>query len=1176
MISKRIWVGLFAQLLFAGMLCAQSDRATITGTVTDPSGAVIPGVLVVATNMETGVETSGTTNDIGLYRVLNLPVGHYTLSFRKDGFQTLDRTGITLTVSQVAEIDATLKVGAVAQTVEVNAQAPVLQSQTNDTGSTMTLQAYRALPLSIDGGRDIMAFAFATTPGVEGNSWTTYISGTQAFSNEVLIDGTLAQESETGQLLESEPPMEAVQEFRVDTGGMSGARAMYTAGGTFSFILKSGTNQFHGSAVTLWQNEAFNANSWINNYYGKDRPSSRHKDYAFSGGGPIIKNKTFVFGAFEQYRKADYTAGSADRTVPTADFLDGNFSALLDTSVQLGTDAGGNPIYKGAIIDPITHLVFPNNVIPKPFSNVAQQIIPLYQQYYKPLGTALTNNNAATVSNNPWFHQTQFSVKVDHNISEKNRLASSYIWTARPRILADAGGVWSTLDPNGGPLARSRLQKITDHKFRLSDSYNLTPNVLNVVAFTAEHFRNPSLARAASGDWPSKLGFGDTGAGNFPDISFGSKVNGYWEDPIGYSSKGFYTSNVLVGDETLTWIKGRHTITFGGEFRAFQINSHGGNGTLNFTFSNNQTGAPTASYASQVGFGFASFLLGDVASASMGTPYDLYGRRKSLSVFAEDSFKVNSRLTLNYGLNWNQTHPFHEKYGHWPSFDGSLKDPATGMPGQVVYLSNGSQTFEGSTRWSDFAPHIGFAYKVSNRIVARAAYAMFYVPIGVDYWSGVPYGWAPGYFPTNQVPQTQDFSPAFNWDDGYPGQPVSGTLDPNYLGTWLVSISPETLRPGITNQWNAGVEFELTPNTRVSFNYLATRGTHLHDGTLEQNAPTNSALSKLLQSGHEWDWVWDEASAAAAGVPYPYEGFSNYSFAALYPYPQIAANWDYLFYVGSPRGRSQYDSFQAEVVQRLSHGLTADMSYTLSHQRSTGAFNYGTAGSNFQETWETTAWLQDLNDLSWAGNNIQPYNQSIVKGYILYTLPFGNGRRFLSSRGRVVNAIVGDWTLGTTLYYSTGTPLSVYSWEWYPGPAWPGEWGYYGIPTTIYSNVAAGADLSRHFDGAKFNPDDHADPGNNYFSPAGFSDPGYGYFGNSGPYVAGLNGFGTASENLAIYKDFKIKERMKLQIRGEFFNVLNRHSFDAPNTSLGNLYFGNVMSVGGSPRVGQLGARFEW
>jgi len=354
-------VGLLALFFLAGPAWAQSDRATLTGTVTDTSGAVIPGASVTATNMETKVVTSATSNDVGLYRILNLPVGQYSVSFQKQGFKSVERTGIFLAISQVAEINVTLQVGTVAQTVEVTSAAPITETQTNDVGGAMTLEAFRALPLDINGGRDIMAFAFATTPGVEGNSWTTYISGTQAFSNEVLIDGTLAQESETGQELESEPPMEAVQEFRVDTGGMGGAAGMYTAGGTFMFTLKSGTNQFHGSAVYFNQNEAFGANSWMNDYSAAAdpaeaskfrKPSSRHSDYAASAGGPIIKNKTFIFGAFEQYRHSDYTMGAYTQTVPTPQFLSGDFSALLDKTTQLGKDAGGNPIYKGAIIDP--------------------------------------------------------------------------------------------------------------------------------------------------------------------------------------------------------------------------------------------------------------------------------------------------------------------------------------------------------------------------------------------------------------------------------------------------------------------------------------------------------------------------------------------------------------------------------------------------------------------------------------------------------------------------------------------------------------------------------------------------------------------------------------------------------------------------------------------------------
>jgi hypothetical protein len=243
--KRTILIGFSLQLILAGALMAQQDRATLLGTVTDSSGAVIPNVAVTATNIETKIQTAGVTNEVGLYQLPNLRVGQYSIWFDKAGFELVVRTGVTLTISQVAEINVTLKVAAVAQTIEVKASAPILQSQTNDLGGTVTLNAFRALPLSISGGRDIMAFAFATTPGVEGNSWTTFISGTQAFSNEVLIDGTLAQESETGQVLESEPPMEAVEEFRVDTGGMSGAAAMYTAGGTFSFNPKSGTNKCH-------------------------------------------------------------------------------------------------------------------------------------------------------------------------------------------------------------------------------------------------------------------------------------------------------------------------------------------------------------------------------------------------------------------------------------------------------------------------------------------------------------------------------------------------------------------------------------------------------------------------------------------------------------------------------------------------------------------------------------------------------------------------------------------------------------------------------------------------------------------------------------------------------------------------------------------------------------------
>jgi Carboxypeptidase regulatory-like domain len=1172
---------LFASLLSSVSLLAQTDRATIVGTVTDSSGAVIPGVNVAATNTQTKVETTATTNDTGFYRILNLPIGEYSISFTKQDFQTLERKGIDLSIGQVAEINVSLAIGKLAQAVQVTAAAPILQSQTSDLGSTMGNQAVNDLPLDITGGRELENFAYAIVPGVEGNNWTSYISGTPAFSKQVLIDGTLQQGSETGSVDEDYPPMDAVQEFKVTTGGTTGQASAYTAGGTFMFSLRSGTNKFHGSAFDYMQNEAFNANTWMNNYCSAsgactpadfNTPYNRQNDYGFSGGGPIIKDKTFIFAAFEHYNTQNYTLGAYNRTVPTAAFLNGDFGALLDKNVQLGTDPGGNLIYKGAIFNPVTGLVFPDNQIPSSmFSDVAKKIIPIYQKYYAPQTTSLINNDAATNLNNPWFHQTQFSVKVDHNISDKDRLSGSFIFTDRPRILADTGdGVWDNSLTNGGPLAQSRYQDVTSRSLRLSQSYNFTPNLLNVASFTYLRYRNPSTSEAADGNWPQQLGFGDTGAGNFPEISFGSAVNGVAESSIGYSSAGFYVSNIYVGDDALTWIKGRHTLTFGGELRAFQLNSEATGGMLGFNFSNAQTGAPTASYSNQVGFGFASFLLGDVQSASEAVPYALYGRRKELSLYSTDSWKFNSKLTLTMGLNWNLTMPWYEKYGHWSNFDTQQINPTLGIPGVLDFAGNGGKSFEGPVQWGEFGPNLGIAYQVTPHIVARAAYAMYYEPVGSNYWSGVPYGsyGALGYVGTNQIPQTNNFAPAFNWDSGYPGLYVPPTLDPNYLQWGMVSVSPQSLVLGRIQQWNAGVEMELTNNTRLSVNYLSNRGSRLHDGGLQSNQPDPVAYSNLLKSGHEWDWVWDPSSAAAAGVPYPYPGYSNESFMALSPFPQVATQWGPLYYVGSPLGISAYDSFQAEIVHRTSRGLTADVSYNFGHQITNAGqgqvfYSYG----NFQETWSSYSNLQDPINRSYAANYIQPWNQSILKGYIGYELPFGEGHRFLGNNGSAVNAAVSGWRLGWTMYYSTGTPLAVWSNNYYPG--------WYDA---IYTNVASGADLASHFGSGAFTPPtgNAAPAGDTYFNAKAFSNPSYGDYGNAGPYTAGLKGFGNAAEDLGIYKEFRFRERFNLQLRGEFFNAFNRHYFSNPVTDIGSPFFGSAIAVGGQPRYGQVGLRFQW
>ncbi len=1197
MIKRCLLTGLVSQFLFVATLMGQADRATLTGAVTDPTGAAVPGVTVTATNESTRVATKTETNEVGLYRIVNLPVGPYAVAFEKGGFKTVVRSGIVLSVAQVADISVQLNIGSVQQTVEVKAAAPVLQTQTASVGTTMSNRQVENLPLSIGGvgGRDAENLAFAVMPNVEGDNWTSYIAGTPAFSKSVLMDGTIEQGSESGSYDEMFPSMDAIEEFKVETGGMSGEAAANTGGGTFMFVLKSGTNQWHGSAFEYLHNEALNANTWMNNYNAAADPANaalykraidRQHDFGFSGGGPIKKDKAFFYAAWEKYMLDNYAMLPA--TVPTQAFLKGDFSALLGGPIL---DSNGNPIINpctgqaylnGQIFDPTTTTTVGGQTCATPFpanqitsiSSVSQKLISIYQQSYQPINPGVINNSQTPQTNNPWLHMHQFSLKMDYNFSETNRLSGSFISTARPRYLIDNQGtasrpsIWQQGTIDGGPFAQSRLQEVSTQQFRLSENHTFSPTTINVLSFTALSYVNPSRPPTVGGNWPQTLGLGSTlnNYDGIPQIDFGDPVNGVSEQRIGENNSGGYVSNIFAIDDSLTKIVGRHTLKFGGTVRAFEMNSHGGAGTLDFNFTNAQTGQPQNSVvAPYVGFGFASFLLGNVNTASEGTPFNLYGRRKELSLYVSDSFKVNPKLTLTMSLGWNQTHPWHEKYGNWANFNTTMVSPSLGIPGTIQYATGPGDSFEGPLYWKGFAPHIGVAYMFTPKVVLRASYSMFYTPIGSNFWGGVPYSYAPQTTGTDRVNATGNMTAAFNWDGGYPGVYVPGTKDPNYLEWGPVSISPQSLVPGRVNQWNVGTEIQLMSDTRLALYYLGNRGTNLHSGQLGNWGPSAAQLPtylNLMKTGNQWDQVTDAASAQAAGLTYPYNGFDGWSFMIPTLFPQSAALWGPVFFVGSPLGKSQFDSFTAEITRNVAPGVSVDMSYAFQHQATNVDPGYG----NFAETWNTCDWycIQNLTDLSFSANYVKPYNTQIVKGFVQYDLPFGRGRRFLSGANRALDAAVGGWRVGLIVYYSTGAPLTVDSTNSYPG--WP---------TVVYSNVASGANFSSQFNKGGFTPIFNTTPKgpNKYFNASDFSNPAYGDLGNSGPWVNGLYGFGTVNEDLGIYKSFDITERVQVQLRGEFFNILNRHTFTNPVTNMGSPLFGYVTGVAGTPREGQLGVR---
>lgn len=1213
---KRLQVATLLLLFVLPLvMLGQNDRGTITGTISDGSGAVIGKVNVVATQVSTGVQFSTISNNLGFYSLLNLPIGNYNLSFRKSGFKDLDQTGIILETQHTVQVNAKLQVGNVTETVMVTG-TPVLELQT-EVGTNMNAQEMTDLPISINGGRDITTFAFDVTPNVSGSEWSTSIAGSQGFTKSVMIDGTSTDSGIVGHIGESEPSMDAIQESQVDTTGLR-AEDGRSGGGAFLYELKSGTNQFHGAAFGFLQNEFLNANTWLNNWYLSqcgsgptcaynglprqtyERAMNRYFDYGFSGGGPIWKRrKMYIFAAYEKYMQADWRSNPNSGTVPSEKMLTGDFSELLAAAATAQgnwsdgtpkctsspcpiltseggapyTDPAGNTIYYGSIFSP-RGTVYDGNIITDPISPLAKKIVSLYQQYYKPTAPGLTSNYPSLANINPWFHQTQLSFKYDWDLRENDHISSSYIYNLRPRYNVDiAGGgsptavLWQSGSQNGGPLAFGVIQTVISNEYRINETHTFSPTLLNVLAYTFNAFQNKSVPTANYKNWPSELGFGDIDKLNdFPYITFGGSPNGLGESNIGnYYAGGYVAYNGILND-TLSWTKGRHIMKFGTEIRALGFNSDSIGGALQFNFSNN-TYAPTNTHVQPyVGSAFANFLLGEVQSASQGVTFTQDSRRKELAFFAQDDIRITPRLTASVDLRWELTRPLHVLGGKWSNFDVATPNLAyNNIPGAVTWLGNPNGSFETYTDWHQLAPKIGLAYQVTNKLVARSSFGINYVPLGWNGYSGVPYGSAVGYTAVNRVLEVAPQTPAFQWDSGYPGvytAPTGPAPKSSYLPWGPASVDPRTRQLGLMKNWFAGIEYELPASAKLEVSYMGSSGDNLHDGALNPtNFPTWSTYQKLLNSGHIWDWVWDANSAAAAGVPYPYPGFSGESYFAINPFPQIQANYGGgVLFTNSPMGQSGYNAFTVEGVKQ--HGaLNLDLSYNW-------ARTTGNTGSAFFDTWSFNHWWQDPYKYKYEAH--WPLTNDTVKGYLTYELPFGHGRRFLSG-SRTLGYIVSGWTAGTIVSYgNAGQMGAVGSTNYYPG------W------SAVYTNVASHPNFKNPFKrydpswnptiaGAKANPDSL------FVDPSNFSDPAYGQLGNSPTVFSHWRGWSAPQESASLLKKtrFGSDGRYVMTLRAEFYNIFNRHYWDNPNTNFSSAYFGHVTGVYGN-RTGQLGARFEW
>jgi len=1182
-VMKRVFqffVALFVCAL-ATSAFAQSDLATIAGTVKDSSSAVLPGVQVKIVNTGTNNTKTVVTDATGFYRVGQLPIGTYALTFSKAGFKTLERKGVTLMISQVVSIDAELNVGGSTEVVEVTAAPPILQTEDAAISTNLNNEAVSELPLNVQGSRNLSNFMFAYVPGVEGSDYGSHINGGMALTKEVLIDGTSAVSQLGGYISESQPPMEAMQEFQVDTTGIS-ADAGRSGGGVFRYEMKSGTNQMHGTLFGFMHSTALDALSASNrlsavtdpaNASAYLRKSDSLSDWGGSFGGAAKKDKLFYYVAVERYMQSMWNTGPNTRTVPTDAMMGltstGATGTYADLSPMLSpgspvltyggaaaVDNCGHPIYQGAIVDPSTvtggnfGCVFVNNQIPtNRISKVSAKVLQLYHKYYQPESSLTTNEAGPAYQPDPWFHNTQTSVKMDYNLSPKQHLSGSFYYDDYPRINADQGGVWSAVAPYGGPMANSYWHETTAPGARINDAITLTPNMVNTVYATFNRFHNPSKATSQSGKWDSALGLLN-GAGNFPLIYFesgmytngGNYQNGWAFSNLGSQFNDDYAGNTFIYSDQLVWSRGHHNLKFGAEFRAMQFNYHTDTGTFmgGYPIIFDPTSTAGAWYNfnayNKIGNAFASFLLGNVYNAENNNPDSEYGRRKAFGVYASDDIRVNTRLTVNLSLRWDYNNPYKEKYGHWSNFNLNVKNSITGLMGAYEYLTSGDQSFEKRQDYYNYAPHIGVAYKLNSKTVARANVGVFFAPLNMNTWGGIPYQQA-GNVGFHAITQQSNF----NWDGGYnPTTTPQSAYNEAYTQADVVSIDPRSLTPGNTQQYSIGVQRELDRVTKVDVNWIQSHSYHLQSGIFQHNQPTVAAMQDYVLNGK---------------FPASYNGYYPTSqgpgWQGITPYPQAQVGYGPLLSVGVPLGNSDYKSLQLTFTRRQSKGLSFQGSYNWSR-------THGDVDSNFQELWGTGS-LQNTYDLKNEAKNISSFDMThIVKGYVIYNLPFGQGRRFVANASPVMNQVVSGWSLNGDYHYNTGTPISVHSTNSYPGF------------NAVYVNLV---------DGCKLTDGSQRKMNGSWLNKACFANPANAQLGTAGNFQEQVRNPGTATEDLGLHKSMAAGTdgRYNLTLRIEFFNVFNRHALGGPNTNLSDANFGKITGYGGvGGRVGQFGARFTF
>jgi hypothetical protein len=1139
-------------IVFASALAWSQDRGTITGTVTDSSGASIAGAKVLVKNLATGLSQETVSGGDGRYTVPYLPIGNYSVAVEKEGFGRVEQTGVRVEVATVETIDVKLQVGTVQQNVEVTGNAPLLQTETSDLGKVMNTKEIIDLPLALGGGlRDNLAFAILTpgttydATGANSGGNSLRIGGGLSGGTSLLLDGNETQSERRNDVGFNALSTDAIGEFRLISNSFS-AEYGRLANGVMSYVSKSGTNELHGTAFEYFRNTDLNARQ----FFSATRNIVKENNFGGTIGGPVVlpklydgRNKAFFFFSYEKALEKSGSPSSLS-SVPSNAMRNGDFSNF--------TDSDGNLV---KIYDPNTTQVvngeiqrqqFPGNVIPmNRISNVASTVLK-----YVPEATLPGNfNNIPTVGNGG-ANQRVWSIKGDYNINDKSRLSGLITNT-----------IFSSPDQTGpipGPLGNNFNSSGTLKYYRLAHDQTITPTLLNHASFGWNHRQYLEYFPSRYNDIPES----DRAIiGVIKGATTVNPTSNILPPPVysiggGYPNLGEWINTdspgrtVTITDQ-LSWVKGSHSLKFGFEFlRADFRRINCNNCTGEADFSANTTGIPGSSLTT--GAGFASFLLGLPASGSYNDPGDFSFGEPYYAFYLQDDWKVNRKLTVNLGLRYEL--PFSKSETQYRVSNVCLTCPnpaAGGIPGALQFAGYGPgradrNSFLG-TRHDAWGPRIGFAYEAQPGLVIRAGGGIYYV---AEREGGNSDNALQGFQGISSITSPNSgYTPAFTLDGGLPPANTVPDLNP---GQALFQSPPFAATyagyaPRMYN-WNFTIEKSLGTNTVMRASYQGQAGVGLLASRelLNQVDPKYLSLGSLLNSPIG-------TAGPQLGIAKPWASFpDDQSIAqALRPFPQYQ---EFQHTVDADTtGHMTYHAVNIGVEHRYSSGLWLSAYYTFSKLiTNTEGENPGLGGFVGNGDVGTQNGYDRSADKSISNQDI-PHH--VVLAYT-YELPFGKGRHFLSNAHGFTQAALGGWKISAIQNYQSGYPLRVTS----------------NQNIDIFSgqeraNIISGVPL--------MNPAWNGDPAHApYINPAAFERPAPFTFGNSPRNLPWLRTPWQLNEDVTLGKQFPLfSEGRYIEFKASAFNIANRVRFGPPDLGVESATFGIVNSQANNPREIQLNLR---